>query len=199
LARNRFILISFLEIFTNTSSLLSLKTIKDEVDEIIEFIHNNPKTLLIIESLKTEDYKKNFPHNTEVIQRFTGFNSDEITKILNQLLIFEMIYEENGIFVPSYRDFSFSFLTNQKIRTLTKFITQLAAERYPLVPLNQANDLNPSVSSVRVNSLSTKASKEILSAVAEFHQKINRIISEDQDPKNSIQLMVFHSFDSRTK
>lgn len=193
-------LINFLSTFVDCSQIPSLQSRYQHYNICMELVYQDPLCIFVNAALQIQEYKELEEHSDELLAFHATCSVDHLRRLLVSMLMYNIVTFDGKKFYPSSFDFSFSGTRHEKLRGLTKCVTDLSAERYtlaPALPPRPGTERNASVSSVRVNAMSQQAANEVQSLVSEFHHKVMQIIKEDeQRPKNNVQLIVLHSFSS---
>ncbi len=192
-------LLSFVSLFIDGQNLQSLQGRFKDFQMSINLVHEEPLCVFINAALQLKEYKELAAHSDLILADHCGTSEDNLRRVLGLMTWNQLIKFDGRKYYPSPLDFSFSGLRLAKLRSLTKYVTYLAAEKYSVEPRGEATSLNnPCVSSVRVNALSSEAAHKVMGLVSSFHHLVSQVVREDQDkPKDNVQVILIHSFHSK--
>lgn len=193
-------LIIFLEGIVDCEKVETLQNKYQTFMLCLELVNHDPICVYLNSALQIEAYKKLEYHDDEILAYHATCSVEHLKHLLARMLVLNIITFDGKKYLPCPFDFSFSGHRTAKLRSLTKYSTDLASQRYtltPALPPRPGVERNPSVSSVRVNAMSEEAATKMLDLVSEFHNRVAQIVTEDRDkPKNNVQLVIIHSFSS---
>ncbi len=194
-------LMGFLSFFIDCSKIPSLQKHYQEFMLRLDFVLNDPVCVYVNAALQLRSYQNLKIHSDQFIAEHAACSIKHAKKLVLQMNKHEIIKWDGTKYLPCPFDFSFSALPLVKLRSLTKFTTQFAADLYPLIPYK--SDIikapNTSISSVRVVAMSQSASRKIRELISTFHHEVSIIVKEDRLPKDNVQVMLIHSFASNIK
>jgi len=157
----------------------------------MEALLDNPEALLVNAALHCTQVQSS-TNPIPIIERLTGLNHRSVEIALDQLLRSGYVFRKDKRLFSVRQDLT--FLRHPKFRQVTKYLTQMAAERFPAGAPAQVNIKNPSVSSSRIAALSESANKKLSDLIVRFHLEASAILSQDPDPKDHIRIVLLHSF-----
>lgn len=191
-------LIGWLSYLLDCSQISELKDHYEDFLLRIETVYNDPNCVYVNAALQVRAYQDLMEHDDVVLATQAACTVSELKKTLQLLMKANIITWNGKKYEPCPFDFSFSNLPIARLRTFTKYSTQLAAEMYPTMPvkIDPIKTKNQSVSSVRVVAMSPSASRQVASLIAKFHNEISEIVKQDQLPKENVQILLLHSFAS---
>jgi transcriptional regulator with XRE-family HTH domain len=191
-------LIGWLSFFLDCSKIYSLKKSYEEFLLRIDTVLNDPNCVYVNAALQLRFYKDLKFHDDKLLASHAACSVSELRKTLALLNEHGIISFDGKKYIACAFDFSFSALPMLKLRSLTKYTTELAAHRYSLIPakVNPVRTPNLSVSSVRVTAMSSSASRQVAELIAKFHNEMANIVKEDRLPKDNVQIFILHSFAS---
>ncbi|HPI39655.1 MAG TPA: helix-turn-helix transcriptional regulator [Pseudobdellovibrionaceae bacterium] len=192
-------LIAFLSGFMDVSEISILSLHYKQYLEGMDLLLQDPVCGFVNGALKVKEYKNLESHDDSILAHHSTCSIEHLRKVLSLMLAHGAITYDGKKYQPSLFDFSYSMIPSLKLRGLTKYVTDLASERYSLQPLisTAAYERNASTSSVRVNALSNRAAKKISDLISEFHTQIGEIVLADaEEEKNNVQVILIHSFAS---
>ncbi len=185
-------LVSFVSYFVDVEKMPSLAPAYEQFVRAMDLVGRQPLCVFVNAALQLSSYRSLSRHCDEVLAQAIGCSQKEARSTLMLMQSHGLIFFDGKKFHPSVFDFSFSAVRKRKLRILTKFSTQMAADRYPLEPLTKKS---PSTSSVRVNALSQKAAGEIMGLVSQFHHQVAQVVERDRGfNKEVVQVVLVHSF-----
>lgn len=194
-------LINFLTLFVNVKKIPTLLGRYREFEMSLDLISQEPRCVLINAALQIAEYQALSHHCDLTLSRHSCLDPESLKNLLNLMTALGLVRFDGCKYYPSGFDFSFSGLRLAKLRPLTKFVTRLASDKYPLDPINPSSDQatgplkNSSVSSVRVTALSQQAATQVMSLVSQFHHQVTEIVRQDQaELKDNVQIILIHSF-----
>lgn len=191
-------LIAWVLCFVEGEDVPSVAHLYEEFYKRIDLIMENPSVAYVNAALQLDDYRKLGSHDEKLLAEHSCCSVDHLRLTLETLMQTQVISFDGNRYHPCLFDFSFSGLRNPKLRSLTQYTTQLAADKYPLESdeVDWSNIRNSGRSSVRVTALSASASGKIDKLVAKFHNEVGDIIRGDDEPKDHVQIILVHSFPS---
>ncbi len=191
------LLLGWLSLFVNCEQLPSLRFRFDQWQTEIETVMNHPQCVYVNAALELQAYQDLPIHDNQFLIEHAACTLKNVRQIL-ALLLENGAISFDGKKYQSRRLFEFSFSPNPKLRSLTKFSTELAASRYSNTPAQNSapKPRNVSMSSVRVVPMSAAAAKKVRDLMVQFDNDVRQAIQEDQGPMNNVQVMLFHSFTS---
>ena len=192
------LMLGWLTRFVDCSKVPSLEEKLDQLVSRIDLVAEDPICVYVNAALKLDVYRNLARHDDKVLCEHATCSIEELHQVLKKMLSHEIISFDGFKYQPCPFDFSFSSSRNLKIRTLTKYTTELAAKRYPLLPVPQppGKMRNGARGSVRVTAVSVKASNEIQDLILKFHNDVAQVIAHDRDEKTGVQIVLVHSFPS---
>jgi transcriptional regulator with XRE-family HTH domain len=164
----------------------------------IEAVLKDPNCVYVNSALHLRPYYELKEHDENLLAQHAACTIDQLRKTLKSMLDAKIIRFDGKKYLPCPFDFSFSALPLAKLRPLTKYTTQLAADAYPSVPVQIDTDITKtlSLSSVRVVAMSPSASRRVGDLITQFHNQMAEIVKEDHLPKENVQILILHSFAS---
>ena len=192
------VLIGWLALFVDCASVPGLRARYAIWQLEVESVLSDPRCVFINAALELQSYKDLPIHSDRFLVEHACCDADTVQKTLATMLAKNAATFDGKKYYPSHQ-FEFSLSPNAKLRGLTKYTTELAASRYPVVPATQSTEQQPrnaSVGSVRVVPMSQAAAKKVSELIAHFHNAVGKIVKEDSDLKTNVQIMLMHSFPS---
>ncbi len=189
------ILISWLTLFLDCSKLPTIEAKVQGFMLRLNAILSDPLCVFVNAALDTSEYRNLELHDEVLLAEHSTCTREELRRTLETLMTFKAVTFDGKKYRPVY-SFAYSFSPNPKLRSLTKYATELAASRYSLTPVeaNPDRPTNVSLSSVRVVPMSLEASKKVRELVAQFHVAVGDVVNADDAPKDGVQVLLFHSF-----
>lgn len=193
------VLIGWLGRFLDCSKIETLKLAFDRLQVASEAIMDNPLSVYVNAALQLEAYKKSPTHDEKFLAEHATCTTQELRTLLSKMLKAGIIHFDGKKYLSrSSQFFSFSFSQNPNLRGLTKYTTDLASQRYSLIPATRPDPrkFNYSAGSVRVAALSEKMATQVGELVKEFHGRMADLLKQDNEPKTNVQVILIHSFAS---
>lgn len=185
------ILIGFLSRFLDCSKLETLQSDYKVTMQRLEAILNSPVSAIVNSALHLESYKKLDSHDEDFLAKESGCSRKEVRDSLALLCRTGVVVFDKNKYHSSYSELS--FLRHPKFRAITKYLTDLAASRFSVLP-SQGNPANPSISSTRIAAMSSEASKKVMELMVQFHNDVALVVKNDSGVKDHVRLMIQHSF-----
>lgn len=192
---NAAILVSWLCLFADCEKLPTIRPAYEAFVLRLTAVLSDPLCVFVNAALEVESYKNAPAHDEALLAEHATCSVAELRRILATLVTFEAAVYDGTRYRPTFL-FEYSFSPNPKLRTLTKYATDLASQRYSLEPLGGKSGppTNTSVSSVRVVAMSPEVSRQVRDRVAHFHAEIGELVKNDHSPKDHVQVIILHSF-----
>lgn len=169
----------------------------------VEIVMHYPLATYVNAALKVKAYQDLSEHNDAVLAEHATCTVSELKKILQILVGTGLVHFDGKKYHAGIFNFKFAGIRNEKLRSLTKYTTQLTAERYSTTPLQSAGEApnvirqyNPSQSSVRVAAMSSEAAQKVVELVLKFHHQVEEVLKQDVGAKDNVQVILLHSFAS---
>ena len=169
----------------------------------VEIVLNYPLATYVNAALKIKAYQNLSQHDDVVLAEHATCTVSELKKMLQILVSAGLVHFDGKKYHASVFDFKFAGIRNEKLRSLTKYTTQLTAERYSTTPLQPPGattkvirQYNPSQSSVRVAAMSAEAAQKVVDLVLKFHHQVEEVLKQDVGEKDNVQVILLHSFAS---
>lgn len=190
-------LFCWLDLFIDCRQISSLQIAFERYLKNIDLVFSNPVSIYVTEALQLQEYIQTPVHDPILLSEHASCTIQQLNQSLSQLLKLKLIYFDGKKYYSNSHRISFAGIRNLKIRSLTQYTTQLAAERYSQQPVEKkSKKFNPSQSSVRVNAMSEEAAQKVLELILKFHTDVEEIKKNDHAPKNNVQIILLHSFAS---
>lgn len=188
----------WLALFPGGEELPSLKERYALYNARLAAVFSDPISVYINAALQVKEYQELEFHSDELLAEHTTCSVERLRVCLRDLLSAEIISFDGKKYHPCPYDFSFSSQPHQKLRSLTKYSTDLASSRYSTLPSRALKNRvhNHSSSSVRVTALSADAARKVGELVTLFHSEVADIVAKDAGEKQNVQVILLHSFAS---
>ncbi|MCB9026344.1 MAG: helix-turn-helix transcriptional regulator [Bdellovibrionaceae bacterium] len=191
-------LFAWLMFFVDGSQLPTIKKSFEHFQTCMDAVADDPILIYVNAALHLQSYQDLLEHNEILLAQHACVQVAQLREALSVLRSLGIIFYDGKKYYPCPFDFSFSNLRHKNLRKFHKYSTLLAGLGYPLAPtpLEKYKNANASVSSIRVNAISESAAEKISVLVNKFHNEAADVISNDTEPKQNVQIIVFHSFAS---
>lgn len=191
------LLIGWLALFIDCDLLTTLQPRYQQWLSEIDTIMNYPECIYINAALELQAYKDLPIHDDQFLIEHAACTRENVKQILSLLKEKGAVSFDGKKYHP-LRLFEFSFSPNPKLRSITKFSTELAASRYSNIPAKNSSTKprNISMSTVRVVPMSMETAKKVRDLMVQFDNDVRQTIKDDLGLKNNVQVMLFHSFTS---
>lgn len=192
------ILLGWLSTFLDCSKLSTIAKPYANFAARIESVFQDPNCIYVNAALDLPIYQKLDHHDEALLAEHAACTVPRLRKTLKTLQAFGIIRFDGRKYLPGVFDYSFSGLPSAKLRSFTKYTTELAARRYPTerIFIDPEKTPNISVSSARVAALSSDAAKKVRELVLRFHNEVAEIVEKDHFAKDNVQVILLHSFAS---
>lgn len=201
LDRQESLLIAWVNQFMECQDHPLLKNHYKKFQEAMQVIADFPKIAFVLPALKLPAYQNLEVHDEILLARHSACGLSELRKILKVLVDRKFIIFDGKKYSPCPFEFSFSFMALPFLRGMTKAATGLAFERYSLIPSasisqNQNWVFTAGFTQMRTAAISKQASLEIRELISKLDIAIAKVIKNDRDPKENVQVILSHSFPS---
>lgn len=192
------ILFGWLSKFVDCANLESIRAPYLAYAQMINSVFEDPICVYVNAALGLKGYADLENHDDRFVALHATCSVPHARKVLNFLRGSGLVQFDGVKFRPCPANFSFSTAANPKVRSLTKYTTTLAAERYPLIPLSTTRNVpsTASIGSVRVVAISVSAASELRDLIARFQSEAAKIIARDSGEKAAVQILLVQSFGS---
>lgn len=190
------LLLGWISQLVDAHALPAIATVFQSFSTQIELVMNDPLTVFVEAALALDGYRALPEHDDRYLARHATCSLAELRSTLKTLCDHQIIFFDGNKYQSCGAAFAFGSLTSPKLRGLTRYATNLAAQRYSSLPMaNPANDLlNKCVSSVRATAMSKEAAEQVGALVAQFHREVTKVVAADHGPKTNVQVCILHSF-----
>jgi transcriptional regulator with XRE-family HTH domain len=191
-------LLGWLSFFLDCNQIPSLKGHYENFLTRLESVLHDPNCVYVNAALHLRFYRESSVHDEVLLAEHAACSVKELRHTLSLLKSKDIIRFDGVKYYPCPFDFSFSALPSAKLRGLTKYTTDLAANRYRTTPIlkDPLKTPNYSMSSVRVVAMSATASRKVSDLIIKFHNEVGEILKEDKLPSDNVQIILLHSFAS---
>ena len=192
------ILLSWLSQMTEVEHLASLRERYNELNKRMDLVLADPLCVYVNAALQLRGYRDLEAHDENFLAEHSTCSVEQLRNVLHKLLEADVISTDGRKYNPCPYDFSFSASRNAKLRSLTRYTTELAASRYLELPAHtqKSQPLISSRGSVRVAAVSMDASNRIQELLVKFHGEVGEIVAQDKGPKDGVQVILVHGFAS---
>jgi transcriptional regulator with XRE-family HTH domain len=193
------LLFGWLSQFIDCQKMLLIQPYFNLFQKKIDIVQVFPKSIFVNAAIQLDIYKKLDIHDEGLLAFHSLCTTTELREILNHLVNSELIYYNGLKYEANSFEFSFSFLAYPSLRGMTKVATDIASQKYSLIPSssikqNPENVVNFAQSTFRTAAISKEASLKIRNLMLNLHIQLGEIIDEDQGPKDNVQIIIAHSY-----
>lgn len=185
------ILIGWLSKFLDCSKLPNLEIEFKQTLSKMEAVLSSPVSAIVNAALHLENYINLELHDEDLLAQEAGCSVKEVRLSLTLLCESGAVVFDQKKYISNFSELS--FIRHPKFRAVTKYLTDLAASRFSLLPA-QGNLANPSISTTRIAAMSSEASKTIMDLMVKFHHDVAQVLKNDKGAKDHVRLMIQHNF-----